>query len=424
MKSINEESSEEINFYLIISTGGEYKVKGKSNDIFQTVLDNCLKVNNLFDQKKKVRAIFDGRCLDNKKSLRENEIVNDSYIIIYLLDLYETPNPDNNIEQDSILHSNKEKENDIDDFDMNSFFNDLVDLQINQNLIYESILLNNNDPSKKKEKEKNPKQCEHKLILLFSNSSWSCNNCNKSNSEKEPKYFCSLCNYNICNNCIGDNNKFLPLEPFCHEQTKLKSYKFPFHEHNLIYCRTSRSKEKPTIWNCDICNKLYDNKIWSFYCTYCDYDLCLKCSKKYFPSDELVTNMGIKTDNHNHPLVFMITNRNWSCKLCKESFESIEPTYYCTECEYNICMVCMRRISDEEKYPFFNDGERKDYEIKTERINNHQHQLIYCITSRYRIPTTWTCNICSNNFGIEDWSFYCSLCDYDICFSCYLKSIS
>jgi len=56
MKSINEESSEEINFYLIISTGGEYKVKGKSNDIFQTVLDNCLKVNNLFDQKKKSKS--------------------------------------------------------------------------------------------------------------------------------------------------------------------------------------------------------------------------------------------------------------------------------------------------------------------------------------------------------------------------------
>ena len=52
MESINEESPEEISFYLIISTGGEYKVKGKSNDIFQTVLDNCLKVNNLFDQKK------------------------------------------------------------------------------------------------------------------------------------------------------------------------------------------------------------------------------------------------------------------------------------------------------------------------------------------------------------------------------------
>jgi hypothetical protein len=374
--------------------------------------------------------------MNKNKTISENQIKENDKIMLYFTDdEYETPKPSEK-EQEIEEISNKKEEELIDLEELLNLIGEMNDIKLSQNAIYESIRFNNSSNTEKnkeiqkdienKESNNNKEELSifhnHKLILLYSNSHWICNNCKKSNTEEEPKYYCSLCDYNICPKCIGDEKIYF-LEKFCHEQKKLKTFNFPFHEHNLIYCRTSRSKERETKWTCDRCNKSYGNKIWSFFCTYCDYDLCLKCSKKYIPIDELDSNYGIKTDNHNHVLVFMITNSNWKCQLCQKSFESIEPTYYCTKCKYNICMACMEMISDEEKYPFFSDGERLDYNTKEVKIEGHEHNMMYCITSRQRIPTSWNCNLCLKNYGIEDWSFYCSICDYDICYTCYIESL-
>lgn len=127
----------------------------------------------------------------------------------------------------------------------------------------------------------------------------------------------------------------------------------------------------------------------------------LKCSKHYYSSDELFTNYGIKIDEHNHILVFMISNKKWECKLCLKKFDNNETTYYWKQCEYNICQNCMSIISDEQKYRFFSDGERLDDNIETVNVKCHNHPLIYCKTSRTRIPTVWNCNICTKSYGIE-----------------------
>ena len=95
----------------------------------------------------------------------------------------------------------------------------------------------------------------------------------------------------------------------------------------MIYYRTSRSNYKETNWNCDICERNYNDKIWCFYCTICDFDMCLSCSRKYLPNNEYINNIGITIDNHSQNLVYMITNRYWTCKLCLKSYESDEPKY-------------------------------------------------------------------------------------------------
>ena len=50
-------------------------------------------------------------------------------------------------------------------------------------------------------------------------------------------------------------------------------FKSKTHEHPLIPCFTSRSG-----YFCDVCGKLYNSKnCETYYCTLCDYDLCLEC---------------------------------------------------------------------------------------------------------------------------------------------------
>ena len=48
--------------------------------------------------------------------------------------------------------------------------------------------------------------------------------------------------------------------------------------HKLFYCRSSRSVIGYSKWMCNNCNKTFKNDIWSFYCTQCDFDLCSVCA--------------------------------------------------------------------------------------------------------------------------------------------------
>ena len=90
----------------------------------------------------------------------------------------------------------------------------------------------------------------------------------------------------------------------------------------MIYCRTSRDDNNVTSWNCNLCRKNYGDKIWSFYCTQCDYDICLSCSRKYLPDYDYINKIGITIDNHPHSLVYMITNRDWICNLCRKKYDN------------------------------------------------------------------------------------------------------
>ena len=97
--------------------------------------------------------------------------------------------------------------------------------------------------------------------------------------------------------------------------------------------------------------------------------------------------MGIKIDAHIHNLVYMVTNANWRCQLCKTAFKSFMPTYYCTNCMFNVCGGCMKNLNDENKYPLLfikgkkersrpKNNSKKKYEKKFKTINAQNNQEI------------------------------------------------
>lgn len=117
----------------------------------------------------------------------------------------------------------------------------------------------------------------------------------------------------------------------------------------------------------------------------------------------------------------MITNRyrEWECSICNESFYQ-DPSYYCTKCDYDVCKKCMEKISDEEKYPLDNIDNKDDELIEKINVKSHQHPLIYCITSRAdKEKTIWYCKECKTKYDKNEWSFFCSVCKYDLCYNCY-----
>ena len=114
----------------------------------------------------------------------------------------------------------------------------------------------------------------------------------------------------------------------------------------------------------------------------------------------------------------MITNRNWKCKLCRKDFEKNTVSYYCTYCDYDVCSECMSKLSDEKKYPFITYGKRKSRTLKSISDSRHNHSLIYCnISGGSSIRNTWLCDNCQKEYHNE-WFFYCSICDYNLCYKC------
>ena len=428
----NKTTKPKISFTIKFTTGQSFPVKGNSDQTFQSLLDDTLKKNNLEYIRNKIgMAIFEARKIELKKTLSQNQIKEGSVILIIIKNSENTPNPMTKSLSDSVsttasfsdIMLNLNDLNEISELVLLQIYNKYVNRIRNSQKIYQARnskinLCNGNNECTHIHTYKH----NHGLVLLFSNRDWICDICRTKYSRKVSTYYCSICDFDICDKCIGINKKFF-LTDYYHEQTELKNYKFPCHEHQLIYCRTSRYKNGNTTWICDVCFNNYENKIWSFYCTNCDYDICLSCSKKFLPKSEYINNMTIKIDDHCHSLVNLVSNRNWICNLCRESYPHFIPTFYCTKCDFDVCRNCMKSLSDENKYPLLFKGKRENYNIKI--INNnkyHYHPLIYCITSRNsERSTNWICNRCSKHYNNGEWSFYCSLCDYDLCFDCYKK---
>ena len=401
LKSKNESQKGEfsemnISLKFSVCPDENFKVDCNSSDTFQSILDVYLK-NKKFSKYTFLVALFNANKIQTNKTLSENNIKDGDIIAIMLKDSSPTPN--------------------VTLFDDSDLSNEIIEEK--QNIFGKENLEENNDEIKKENIfQLKTKKHYHGMVLLFSNKDWVCNICSENNKNYIPKNYCSLCDFNICNKCIKNQVKY-PLEKSFHEQIKLTKYKFSQHEHELIYCRTSRFNDKPSNWKCKICNKIYGNKIWSFYCTNCDYDICLSCSMKYIPKEDLINNIGIKIDDHEHRLVLMMTKRSWKCKLCSTFYDKNKARYYCSNCDYCVCVKCMAKLSDEKKNNFFLIEYPHNINLTTVKKNCHEHPLIYCLTNRRSYFSSWICDKCMKKYGFMDWSCYCTLCDYDLCYQCY-----
>ena len=129
------------------------------------------------------------------------------------------------------------------------------------------------------------KEHEHELIYIISLLDWNCSCCQKNYTKNDARYYCSLCNFNMCDICHLKRNypkkrifQELDIKP-SNDKIKEPKLKSKYHQHDLIYCRSSRNFINYNTWICNKCDKEFENNIWSFICTFCDFDLCDKCAK-------------------------------------------------------------------------------------------------------------------------------------------------
>jgi hypothetical protein len=132
---------------------------------------------------------------------------------------------------------------------------------------------------------------------------------------------------------------------------------------------------------------------------------------------------------HPHPLVCCLTDErrnfssSWKCNICSNSFSYDIPSFYCTFCDFDICKNCIGKcplneikIFDENDKSFMNIEQNNTFACQKKYLN-HKHLLT--LIKRTNINFSWRCNNCYSIKTSDIPSYYCSLCDYDICQECF-----
>ena len=145
-------------------------------------------------------------------------------------------------------------------------------------------------------------------------------------------------------------------------------------------------------------------------------------------------NSPIIVPDHEHPLIFCFVkerealSKSWICNKCKLEIkkEQMIPTFYCTFCGYDLCQLCVGKyqLNDLKVFDSSMDNFKnisipsKEEKIPwTNKNDNHKHELT--LITRNNQNFYWRCDKCLRSFSYFDSSYYCSLCDYDLCTSCF-----
>ncbi len=99
-KNIKNKDLSYISFFFILTTGQKYQVSGNLNDSFKSILNNFISDQCPSAYKNKIiLALFEGKKIDNNKSLIQNNIKDGSKIILVVQD---SENRDQNMYNDFI----------------------------------------------------------------------------------------------------------------------------------------------------------------------------------------------------------------------------------------------------------------------------------------------------------------------------------
>lgn len=117
-------------------------------------------------------------------------------------------------------------------------------------------------------------KCDKGHILVFSmynegaySGGWySCNKCRKNAKNKDGRYFCFQCQYDLCHSCSAEYEKMTA--------TKCKK------GHNLVWSNYNEGGYSCNLYCCDLCNVNKKCSDGRFYCNQCHFDACISCASK------------------------------------------------------------------------------------------------------------------------------------------------
>jgi hypothetical protein len=269
----NLQSNNEIKLRFAFTTGETFFIDCKNEEKLSDIINRFKEINNIKEPMN--IAITNGEKIkDKEKKLNELGIENNQ-LILFISQIKN--NEKEIIEKKKQFHLTEDEKIQLKKW--------LKEYKENKIINKEKDIDSFFKYTKQKEKISSidVKEHPHKLVYCISILNWKCSLCNINYTKEKAKYYCCICEFNMCDKCHTKGEyiekKIFP-EGITPSNIDIKNpiLKYNNHEHPLIYCRSSRSVIRYNTWICDICDCKYKNDIWSFYCTQCDYDLCTKCA--------------------------------------------------------------------------------------------------------------------------------------------------
>ena len=179
--------------------------------------------------------------------------------------------------------------------------------------------------------------------------------------------------------------------------------KIDIHNHPLIFCLTPDRAKFGKSWACNKCSSNYTYENASFYCTSCDFDICEKCLANYKLNEIEIINFNNNSMNspnlnnnfnwqtnlpmHSHPLTLIkriCYNCLWKCKTCSNKYYKNDLSYYCSLCDYGICMNCynsMHLPQPKAQILTAHQASNDNFQIQSFKFLNEEYvnnNLLYC----------------------------------------------
>ena len=142
-------------------------------------------------------------------------------------------------------------------------------------------------------------------------------------------------------------------------------------------------------------------------------------------------NIPIQIDIHEHPLILCFTPErkiyggSWSCNNCFNNYTYQIPYFYCTFCDFDLCSNCLGnyKLNNIKAYDRTKNSYISKIQINPNNVfkwkkiySSHMHLLT--LIKKINPNFSWKCDNCSQNYNNDNQSYYCSLCDFDICEIC------
>jgi len=220
---------------------------------------------------------------------------------------------------------------------------------------------------------------EHPLKLCYNierkfyGTGWTCNKCSSSFTYDIPSYYCTFCDFDLCQNCVGEYklneikiydtnlNDFKLIQYNSKDGFKWQK-KYPFHSHLITNIKRYNDNNS---WICNNCSKTFQNKDSSYYCSLCDFDICNDCFNKIFPLYFTPSNSFKKRKNYHYvgshefrkPVIYLYPEKQMNIlvnlDIKKANFLSIYPKFNEKNNTWKVTAMPNGEIEIENrKYPY------------------------------------------------------------------------
>ena len=136
---------------------------------------------------------------------------------------------------------------------------------------------------------------------------------------------------------------------------------------------------------------------------------------------------------HEHPLINCLTpgrfteeNKEWICDICRKYYYYKVPSFYCINCDFDLCQTCFLNLVTEDIIVYNYDSkicyiEGRPINEKYLNKNVHFHPMLQIKRENTHIMAQMKCNNCTKIFEKNEIFYFCNLCNYSLCIECYKK---